>query len=285
MVFSSRHEGWQGIPHGGLAMMALLDLADHCRILKQGENLTYPLITEWRFADSVQIGDEMQLRARMERDGRIALSMFHPGRDKIYLSAELRPLEEPGLVDFALLSPARMMSPGLQKQALGIYDNCFVCGHKRRSPGLERRFFRVEDDAGEAVIVRFGGARDLSLASFFQQYPGVLHPGVLAALLDEVCGWSGVLAGDLYGYTVRFQLILNRLPQLDEEFFGMTSLPAVKGSGARKFYFPQGALYLGGAGGELEIIAVAQGQWLAREELRRQFEASHFKEDLRAVFF
>ncbi|MBN2704950.1 MAG: hypothetical protein JXR89_00750, partial [Deltaproteobacteria bacterium] len=147
------------------------------------------------------------------------------------------------------------------------------------------RFFRVEDDAGEAVIVRFGGARDLSLASFFQQAPGVLHPGVPAALLDEVCGWSGVLAGDLYGYTVRFQLVLNRLPRLDEEFFGMASLPAVKGTGARKFYFPQGALYLAGEGGGLEILAVAHGQWLALEELRRQFEESYCKEDLRALLF
>ena len=289
MLFTLDHEGWQGIPHGGVAMTALLDLADHCWLRMKGENLTYPLEIDWRFADSVTIGDEMGLEAIVKEDDSLFLSMRRQGSDKIYLSAEVKVATDIAKVDFPLLEPELLMANRAKFEALAVYDNCFVCGLKRQKPGLRRRFFRLGTGCVselQAVVVRFGGGVGGSqLAASFQQAKGVLHPGVLAALLDELCGWSGVLAGDLYGYTVRFKLQLNRLPLLGEELFGGSPTPVVRGRGVRKFYFSQGALYQKNVDGSLEVVAVASGQWLAREELRVQFDESHVPEDLTGIEF
>ena len=288
MLFSLDHEGWQGIPHGGVAMSALLDLADHCWLRIKGENLRYPLEIDWRFADTVTIGDEMNLKAVVKDENSLLLSMRRQGSDKIYLSAEVKVVTEIAGVDFPLLEPELLIENRTKHEALAVYDNCFVCGLKRQKPGLQRRFFRLGASLSElpAVVVRFGGGIEGSqLASSFQQAKGVLHPGVLAALLDELCGWSGILAGDLYGYTVRFKLQLNRLPVLGDELFGVSPTPLVRGRGARKFYHPKGALYQKNADGSLEVVAVATGQWLAREELRVQFDESHVEEDLAGIEF
>ena len=96
---------------------------------------------------------------------------------------------------------------------------------------------------------------------------------------------AGVLAGDLYGFTVRFKLMINRLPTPDEEFFGISPTPEVRGRGARQFYMPKGALYQKQEDGSLAVIAGASGQWLAREELRQQFDESHIEEDLEGIVF
>ncbi len=287
MVFGFDHEGWQGIPHGGVAMTALLDLADHCWLRQKGVNLVYPLEIDWRFADSVIIGNEMNLKALVKDENSLLLSMRRQGSDKIYLSAEVKMGTEAAGVDYPLLDPEILMENRARHQALDVYENCFVCGLKRQKPGLQRRFFRKMEISGEqsAVIVRFGGVADSQLIDSFQQTRGILHPGVLAALLDELCGWSGILAEDLYGYTVRFKLQINRLPALGEELFGMAPTPSVRGRGARKFYHPQGALYHKKADGTLEIIVVARGQWMAREELRQQFDETHVEEDLSEVVF
>ena len=293
MVFSLDHEGWMGIPHGGVAMTALLDLADHCWLQNKGENLVYPLEIDWRFADAVRIGDEMSLKVVFNDENNILLSMQRQGSEKIYLKGEVKVAAKVAEVNFPLLEPELLQKMSSQHQPLAIYDNCFVCGRKRKKPGLQRRFFKFAGAGDEsfaideaAIIVRFGGGHEgAQLASSFQQASGTLHPGVLAALLDELCGWSGVLADDLYGYTVRFKLHINRLPAIGEELFGMAPTPLVRGRGSRKFYHPQGALYQKKADGSLEIIAVATGQWLARDELRQQFDDTQIVEDMSGIVF
>ncbi len=55
---------------------------------------------------------------------------------------------------------------------------CFVCG--RKNPfGLHLEFY--ETDPGKVVV-------DYTVPEQFQGYPGVVHGGVVAAMLDEVTG-------------------------------------------------------------------------------------------------
>jgi len=188
MCFEPQHEGWQGIPHGGVAMTALLDLADYCWLRVKGENLLYPIAVEWRFADAVVIGDKMLLKAEIKDGDNILLTMQRQGSEKIYLKGEIRVAVTVNEADFMPPDPRVFFKPGAGHQALAVYDNCFVCGPKRQQPGLRRRFFKTVIKAGDhagydtpAVIVRFGGAVEKpELAASFQQAPGRLHPGVLA---------------------------------------------------------------------------------------------------------
>jgi acyl-coenzyme A thioesterase PaaI-like protein len=56
--------------------------------------------------------------------------------------------------------------------------NCFVCG-KENPYGLHLEFF--ENASGEVVV-------EYTVPEQYQGYPGVVHGGVVAAMLDEVTG-------------------------------------------------------------------------------------------------
>lgn len=56
--------------------------------------------------------------------------------------------------------------------------HCFVCG-LANPVGLQLRFF--DSDAGEVTA-------EYTVPKHFQGYPGVVHGGIVAAMLDEICG-------------------------------------------------------------------------------------------------
>lgn len=286
LTFSQIHEGWQGIPHGGIAMSLLLELADFVWQKKFARAITFPLAVDWRFADSVALGDEVEMEAFFQ-DEELVLQMRRRGSQKIYLGGRLRELGEATTSGLEVPLPEALLQAGPSHQPLGVYTNCFVCGRQRQAPGLQRRFFRCHagKPGQEAIIVRFGGDDDQAIVKDLRQGSNTLHPGIIAALLDELCGWSGILAGDLFGFTVRLNLHLNRRPRLGEELFGFSPEPRRRGSGKRCFYFPTGVVYGYNQAGEIEEIATAEGQWLALEELRQQFYASYQREDLSQVRF
>jgi acyl-coenzyme A thioesterase PaaI-like protein len=56
--------------------------------------------------------------------------------------------------------------------------HCFVCG-KENPYGLKLDFF--ETSPGEVIV-------DITVPEHYQGYPGVVHGGIVAAMLDEVTG-------------------------------------------------------------------------------------------------
>jgi uncharacterized protein (TIGR00369 family) len=63
---------------------------------------------------------------------------------------------------------------------------CFVCGVEN-PVGLHLRFYQSRP--GEVVA-------DITVAEKFQGYPGIVHGGVVAAMLDEAAGRSQMGTGD-----------------------------------------------------------------------------------------
>jgi acyl-coenzyme A thioesterase PaaI-like protein len=57
-------------------------------------------------------------------------------------------------------------------------NHCFVCGRENQY-GLHLKFY--EFSPGEVIV-------DYTVPEQFQGYPGVVHGGVVAAILDEVTG-------------------------------------------------------------------------------------------------
>jgi acyl-coenzyme A thioesterase PaaI-like protein len=75
--------------------------------------------------------------------------------------------------------------------------HCFVCGVSNPY-GLNLRFY--ENGPGEVVA-------EYTVPEHFQGYPGVVHGGIVAAMLDEVCG--RVFMGDdppRFMYTGRMEV-------------------------------------------------------------------------------
>ncbi len=64
----------------------------------------------------------------------------------------------------------------MKKQANS--SHCFVCGLEN-DHGLQRKFY--EDGSGKVLS-------DITIPRHFQGYPGIVHGGIIAAMLDEVSG-------------------------------------------------------------------------------------------------
>jgi len=81
-------------------------------------------------------------------------------------------------------------------------DHCFVCGRKNPS-GLYMQFY---DNGNDEVY------SDYTVASRYQSYPGIVHGGVLASMLDEVVGRVAII-GDHHHFMVSVRLqVLYRHP-------------------------------------------------------------------------
>ncbi len=86
---------------------------------------------------------------------------------------------------------------------------CFVCG--LRNPfGLKSGFYELEN--GE-LLARFQPAEE------HQGYPGRLHGGLAAAILDETIGRAILLRhqGDVWGVTIDFSVRFRQPVPLDRE--------------------------------------------------------------------
>jgi uncharacterized protein (TIGR00369 family) len=81
-------------------------------------------------------------------------------------------------------------------------DMCFVCG--RNNPaGLYMQFY---DNGQDEVIC------DYTVAERYQSYPGIVHGGILASMLDEVVGRVAII-GDHHHFMVSVKLqVLYRHP-------------------------------------------------------------------------
>ena len=75
------------------------------------------------------------------------------------------------------------------------YKFCYVCGHANPL-GLNVRF-RIE---GDTVVARF------QPSDHHTGYPGRIHGGVLAALLDETMGWAPSIAAGRFCLAVELNV-------------------------------------------------------------------------------
>jgi acyl-coenzyme A thioesterase PaaI-like protein len=74
-------------------------------------------------------------------------------------------------------------------------SNCFVCG-RANLYGLHIEFY--ENESGEV-------SANTSVPAHFQGYPGIVHGGVIAAMLDEVSG-RALMQGDPNRFAVTAKL-------------------------------------------------------------------------------
>jgi acyl-coenzyme A thioesterase PaaI-like protein len=76
--------------------------------------------------------------------------------------------------------------------------HCFVCGIENRF-GLHLKFY--ETAPGEVTV-------ECTLPSEYQGYPGIVHGGVVAAMLDEAAGRSqmGTVQAPRFMFTARMQI-------------------------------------------------------------------------------
>jgi len=273
LVFGPHHEGFIGIPHGGLPMGLCLDTWRRI-----GEP-SYPVDLTFRFGGSgVAIGDPVIFsveRPTASGGPRILARITKDGEKTPYLRAEIAPSSRP-----THLEPFHGPSGGPSRD-LPYYRNCFVCGHHRSAPGLKRRF-RVHSPGEANVVTVEWGSRpgDSDRADQFLIGKEELHPAVLISIFDENTGWSGFMATGACALSVKLHVTLTRPVSKTERLLFVGRPVRTRGNPrAPRFFVAEGAVLSMVDPDNPEVVAQGGGEWIVMKQYTRQVKENLLPED------
>ena len=153
---------------------------------------------------------------------------------------------------------------GQDKEHLPTYEGCFLCGRKDANPSTLNLRFRVTDGGVEGVYIP---------DSRQEGYRGIVHGGVLCALLDEVIGWAAAV--DRKRYFVTAELTVRFLKPL------MVGTPVTVRGRVRKHLFRLSTAEGEVVDGNGKVYAKASGKyiWMPAGQARNVHEILTFQED------
>ncbi len=273
LMFEPHHEGFIGIPHGGLGMGLCLDAWR--RIGKP----SYPVNVNFRFGGSgISIGEKAVFTVEKAPAGEqpcVSARISKEGDKTPYLKAEIRPTQ---VSDSADAVPA---PPPEQFRGLPYYRNCFVCGHYRTVTGLQRRF-RLHESNGTTVVTTPWGfdSTDIDRGENFLIGKDELHPAVLISIFDENTAWSGFMMTRAAGLSVRVDFTLLRPVARDEKLLFVGEPTGIRGNPRNpRFFIAQGTILSMTDPGNPEPVAYGRGEWLIVDQYTRQIKRNLLPED------
>jgi acyl-coenzyme A thioesterase PaaI-like protein len=273
VLMDDRMEGWIGIPHGGIGMGILMDLAMSLQGLR---NPRYPLSAEFRLGGApAAIGDVLSFDVAATDKGAAGEAAVHDN-PLPYMTGAIRYGEDTaGAEDlFPSYMPHHAEEVLNRLSPLPSYEKCFVCGIKRNHPGLGRQF-HLWDHPGKIVVSPSGFDR-VDQDTFYRfQRDGLLHPLPFLALIDETLGWGGFLISASGAVTVRIRYTFHRPVSVEERliFFGRGE--RVRGrQNTRLLFWASGGAAAVKSDGTLERVVSASGQWFGVQELTGQMKTA-----------
>jgi acyl-coenzyme A thioesterase PaaI-like protein len=275
VLLDESKEGWIGIPHGGIAMGALTELA-FMLWENSGRKEKYPFRADFRFGGTAaRVGDSSYME--VSRQNNLIQGNILINQDQTpYLEAELKPEEDSTRNPESRLSELNITS--VDMHPLPFYSNCFVCGSERKETGLKRRFHFLDSELQlKAVISKMGfDCSDSETLSPFLRN-GIFHPLSLMALLDETLGWSGFISTAAGAVTVKINFTFYRPILADEKIYFLGCCDEVRGRfGSRQLFEASGEATVMHDDGTLETVISASGQWMTIKTLTEQMK-KHLK--------
>jgi hypothetical protein len=284
-----RTEGWVGIPHGGIGMGAVMDLATILGNYPESGNSLYPLSAEYRLGGArVRTGDVVDVEVCPAEGG--AQGTVAIGQDTLpYISAVFKYGNDESEKKNSIISymPASITEIENNLIPLPYYKNCFVCGVERSHPGLKRRFYFLNSGrSGKMVVSRAGfDASDRETFYLFQA-DNIIHPLPFMALLDETMGWAGFMATASGAVTVRIDYTFYRDVHIGEKLLVFGRCEKVRGNiGSRLFYWTSGGAAVIDDMGRFEVVVAASGQYLGVVELTEQMKRELIPQELTSKAF
>ncbi len=269
MEIGPQHQGWPGIPHGGVGMTSLIELAD----LLHDDTLQYPLLVNFRFGgDRLFIGDSVVLKMQRRDhvfEGLIAkktggapyLTCSFESPAPPMFGKEMIGLRE--LVDQPVVSSSPLVMPNFANRIV----------YTRESQELHRyRTFKFKEIDTERVYMKCGitdGLENAGGSDINRLGGGYLHPGALITILDETLGWAGFFAAWQGGVTVAISAYFLRPAKPGGGIFSIGVCDGTRGTFSRKMVNCSGGLFARAASGP-EVIAYSMGKWLTRPEFKEK---------------
>ncbi len=266
--FELHHEGFIGIPHGGLPMGLCLDL------WRRSRNPTYPVHIRFKFGGSgISIGDTASLTVESASEdlGPGMLVKITKAGDKTpYLTARITPSSAVVPSNTA----ARPPNPGFR--LLPYYRNCFVCGHHRAVLGLQRRFRLHEENGSHVVTTPWGhDHEDLDRADAFLIAADELHPAVLISIFDENTAWGGFMDTRTAGLSARLDFTLLRPVAKTEKLLFVGRPAGIRGNPNAPRFFKAAGEILSLADPQVpQPVAYGSGEWVVLKAYTAQIRSN-----------
>lgn len=282
ICMDERMEGWIGIPHGGISMGMMTDMALSLNHFPKNNERLFPLAAHFRLGGaSVKIGDTLHFQVA-PTDGGAKGEACVDGNPLSYMSAsidyEKDDIPQAGL--FASLIPEHIDQVMTSLTLLPSYKKCFVCGFERNHPGLKRQFHHW--DNRQNIVIAHAGFNHEDTETFYRfQRGGRLHPLPFLALLDETLGWGGFLLSSSGAVTVKISYTFYRPVSVNEKlvFFGRGDRVRGK-AGSRLLFWASGGAAAVKADGRMEMVVSASGQWFGVQDLTEQMKTALLPKDL-----
>ena len=269
MIIDLRHQGWPGIPHGGVGMTSLVELAD----LLHDDTLRYPMLASFRFGgERLFIGDDVVMK--MDRRGGtftgaiekksggspyLTCSIESPARE-MYRS-EMDGFRE--LIGKPVVSSSPLVMPNFSSRI--VYNQEAQAHHKYRT-------FKFKEIDNECVYMKCSitdSLENVRGSDINRLHGDQLHPGALITVLDETLGWAGFFAAWQGGVTVNISVYFLRPAMSGEKLFSVGACESSYGSFSRKIVTSSGGIF-SRSGDAPEMIAYATGKWLTRPEYKEK---------------
>lgn len=276
----SRYQGWLELPHGGVLMSMLLELAHRglARPVFHPDN--YPLNTSFRLGGpSLLLDQTVKIAVEQKEDEILGWVKKDPNFPPSLTSKII-----PGRSDASTnLGNLDLLARAMDKSGrdtrnraipLPYTRSCFVCGSERKEPGLSRRFYCLETEETRIAFTFMGlDPDDQEKLSRFCLADGQFHPGTLAAIVDETLGWAGFLHTRQGGVTVRLEMDLFRPVEPGEKMLCFGACSGTRGKGGnRLLWYAEGGIIPMGEEEPFPIM-LARGQWLAVPKLTEEMKA------------
>ncbi|MGB6066053.1 MAG: hypothetical protein WBG50_14730 [Desulfomonilaceae bacterium] len=273
LVFEPHHEGFIGIPHGGLPMGLCLDAWRRTR------EPSYPAEVNFKFGGSgIKIGEKAVFTVEQNpEDGKSCFSahITKNGDKTPYLRAEIRSAATSDNHDGIPAPPTEHF------RGLPYYRNCFVCGHHRTITGLQRRFRLHESDGATVITTPWGyDATDGDRSENFLIGEEELHPAVLISIFDENTAWGGFMMTRAAGLSVRVEFTLLRPVSRREKLLFVSEPTGTRGNPRKpRFFLAKGTILSMTDPGRPEPVAYGRGEWLIADQYTQQIKRNLLPED------
>jgi hypothetical protein len=282
-------EGWIGIPHGGIGMGILMELARHMGAGGSHPVEPHPFRVEYRLGGaSLRVGDTVEASVTAQ-DGHLSGQILRIGESEPYMRANIIYGKEDHhkKLEFQASLPVRYEDIAGRLLPLPYYRNCFVCGVEREKPGLRRRFYFVDGEVTEKIVVSLAGFDELDKTSFnLFERDEIIHPLPLLALIDEALGFAAFMISASGGVTVRIDFTFYRDIRVGEKLLFLGRGEKVRGkTPSRIMSWASGGAAVVHEDGMLEPVISASGQWLGIPALTGQMRESLIPAELNRRIF